>query len=221
MIRNLEQYVSTVKEDFKQKELDYLGLTPDDGQHDQIITFFCLLYDAIDRKEILSDSEKGDLFLRHFCDSLQPLLLFGFGQGGSMLDIKSDAGFPSIPTAIFRPDMSITVWARGNEKKFLEQVVSECGLSNVSVVTGVPGKKRFDYVVQRSNLTLQEVTREAAALLKPEGRIYSFMTENFHEELSEITMNKEQEGVSVVEIIDYEIADKVRGLNLVAFELYQ
>ncbi|MGM0442779.1 MAG: RsmG family class I SAM-dependent methyltransferase [Fibrobacterota bacterium] len=221
MERNVEQYVSRVKEDFKQKELDYLGLTPDDDQHAQIVKYFCMLYDGIERKEILSGSNTEDIFVRFFCDSLQPLLLFGFGRDSSLLDIKSEAGFPSIPTAIFRPDMDVTVWAEGVHEDFLHDVVEYCGLENVQVVSKAPGRKKFDYVVQRSNATLQELTREARSRLKSDGRIYSFMTDKFHSELSEITMNKEEEGVSVVEIIDYDIAGKVDDLNLVAFELYK
>ncbi|ERP31126.1 RsmG family class I SAM-dependent methyltransferase [Chitinivibrio alkaliphilus] len=221
MVKDLEQYVSSVKDDFKQKELDYLGLTPDDKQHDQILTFFCKLYEGIEHGRLTVGGDRGDIFIKHFCDSLQPLLLFGFGKESRMLDLDCEAGFPTIPTAIFRPDMQIVSLAEAEQGQFLREVIEACELTNVTVVDKVPGKKKFDYVVQRSNKTLQDLTRRARGVVRAEGRIYSFMTDNFHEELSEITMNKEEEGVSVVEIIDYDIADKVQDLNLVAFELYR
>lgn len=223
MTRDLDKYLEQAKGDYKQKELDRLGLTPEEEQHEQIVKFFCMLYDEMEKREILPNADLNKFFVKHFCDSIQPLLLFGFGREMSLLDIKGTAGFPGIPVAIFRPDMKVVLLEEdADNNQFLKDCVEMCELSNVSVVSSeseIDGKS-FDYVIQRSNETLQEFTRVGKKYVSENGRLYTFSTENFHIELGDITMNKEEEGVCVSEIIEYDLANEIMGLNLVAFDLY-
>ena len=74
--------------------------------------------------------------------------------------------------------------------------------------------------MQRGADKLWDFTRVAKNYVDKNGRMYTYRTENFEEELSEITVNKEAEGVCVNEIAEYDLANRIYGLNLVAFELY-
>lgn len=222
MGRDLEKYVDIVKRDYQQKELERLGLTPEEDQHEQIIKFFCLVYDEIDNNEIFPASDKGKVFLKYFCDSIQPLLLFGFKNGATYLDVAAGYGFPSIPTAIFRPDLTMTLVEADDAKRaFLEEVVEVLGLEKVTVLASLDKvTDKFENSVQRDCGTLQNFTRQAKDHMQPDGRLYTFRTERFEEELSDITMNKETEGVCVSEIAEYDLANQIYGLNLVAFEIF-
>jgi 16S rRNA (guanine527-N7)-methyltransferase len=220
--RDLEKYVDIVKKDFQQKELERLGLTPEEEQHEQIIKFFCLIYDEMDKDGgVLPSSEKGKVFLHYFCDSIQPLLLFGFKNGATYLDVSAGAGFPSIPTAIFRPDLQMTLVEEDAAKRaFLEEVVAELGLEKVTVTGSLDEvTDKFENGVQRDCGTLQNFTRKAKDHMQADGRLYTYRTERFEEELSDITMNKDEEGVQVSEIAEYDLANQIYGMNLVAFEL--
>ncbi len=222
MNRDLEKYVDTAKRDFQQKELERLGLTPEVEQHEQIVNFFCLLYDEVDKSEVLPPKEKGSFFIKYFCDSIQPLLLFGFKVDATVLSINANIGFPALPTAIFRPDLKMTLVEEDTAKfNFLVECVETLELTSVSVYNSLEeAGKNFDYVIERNPKTLQDFTRVGKEYTSPEGRLYTFRTENFEEELSDITMNKESEGVCVSEIAEYDLANQIYGLNLVAFELY-
>ncbi len=223
MDERLNKYVEQAKKDYRQKELDRLGLTPEEEQEEQIVKFFCALYDMMERNPILPEDDKDKFFVRHFCDSIQPLLLFGFGRDSSLLDIGGTAGFPGIPTAIFRPDMTITlVEGDAAKRDFLVDAVAACELKNVTILSSVEEVKgqKFDYVVQRSNETLQDFTRIGRDFVDENGRLYTFGTENFHMELGDITAAKDEEGVCVSEIIEYDLANEIFGRNLVAFDLF-
>ena len=223
MARDLEKYVAQAKADYKQKELDRLGLSLEDAHHYQIVYFFSLLYDEVERGGIATAEEKNNFFIKDFCDSIQPLLLFGFGRNSTMLDVRGRAGFPSIPVAIFRRDMKIHVLEEDSARyQFLKDCVEYCGLENVTLheSQATLKKLKFDYVVQRGSETLQDFTRIARDYIMSTGRMYTFETTNFHEELSEITSHKDEEGVCVSEIIEYDLANKIMGLSLVAFDLY-
>ncbi len=222
MARNLAKYDSIAKKDYQQKELERLGLTPEEEQYDQIVKFFCLIYDEVEKNGILPVKDKGEYFLKYFCDSIQPLLLFGFKNGARYLDVAAGVGFPSIPTAIFRPDLLMTLVEEDAAKRaFLNETVEELGLINVTIVSSLDEvKTKFENSIQRDCGTLMDFTRKARGFMDPDGRLYTFRTPAFEEELSEITMNKEAEGVCVSEIAEYDLANQIYGLNLVAFEIY-
>jgi 16S rRNA (guanine527-N7)-methyltransferase len=224
MGRDLAKYEVAVKKDYQQKELERLGLTPEDDQHLQTIGFLCYIYDENTKSSVVPAGDKdGNYFIRHFMDSIQPLLLFGFERGATVLDINSGIGFPAIPTAIFRPDLDVTVVETNVEQyEFMKELVEVVGISNVTVVNSLDdiAAKKFDNVMERGAATLWDFTRVAKKYTASNGRMYTYRTENFEEELSEITVNKEKEGVCVNEIAEYDLANKIYGLNLVAFELF-
>ena len=74
----LRPYLNRAKAAYELKELEKLGLTPDMDQRELILTYICLIFKWNNVAGLISKNDEEILFLRHFCDSLQPLLLFGF-----------------------------------------------------------------------------------------------------------------------------------------------
>ena len=142
MNKILKPYLNRAKEVYDLKELERLGLTRLD-QRELILTFFCLLFKWNKVAGLVSKSDEENIFLRHFCDSLQPLLLFGFKKNAKILDIGSGGGFPAIPIRIFRPDLTIVV-AESNQKKasYLNEVKKELNLANLIVHSARAEKTR-------------------------------------------------------------------------------
>jgi 16S rRNA (guanine527-N7)-methyltransferase len=225
MNKNLKSYLEKAKACYELKELERLGLTPDLDQRELILTYTCLILKWNEEAGLIPKTDEDNLFLRHFCDSLQPLLLFGFKKNALILDIGSGGGFPSIPIRIFRPDLSF-VLSESNKKKiaFLKEVKKELNLENVMVQNGkveamdVPEKK-YDYVISRGVGTLQKFAQLAKPLLTDDGHMYTFKTKQFMSELEFITTNKDKEGVRIAEIAEYDLGNQITGLNLVSLEL--
>jgi 16S rRNA (guanine527-N7)-methyltransferase len=173
---------------------------------------------------LIPEKEENSIFVRHFCDSIQPLLLFGFKKGATILDIGAGGGFPSIPICVFRPDISFTL-SESNRKRvaFLKEVIAELKLENVTVASGkiekmaVPEQK-FDYVISRGVGTMQKLAQIGLPYLSQDGRIYTYKNRSFTSELEEITNNKERDGVRINEIAEYDLGSLVSGLNLVSLE---
>lgn len=70
--------------------------------------------------------------LKHFVDSA--IILRQIELSGPVLDIGSGPGFPGVPLAIMRPGIDfILAESRGKRVGFLETVVRELGLKNVSL----------------------------------------------------------------------------------------
>lgn len=81
--------------------------------------------------------EPEEVAIKHFVDSAAVLTALAEGDGSSLVDVGSGAGFPGVPVAILRPDLAVTL-VEANHKKtaFLERLRDELGLENVSVVPG-------------------------------------------------------------------------------------
>ena len=225
MNKHLKSFLSRAKAAYELKELERLGLTPDLDQRELILIYSCLLYKWNDVAGLISKNDEDTFFLRHFCDSLQPLLLFGFKKNAVILDIGSGGGFPSIPIRVFRPDLSF-VLVESNRKKasFLNEVKKELNFENVTIYNGriekmtVPDTM-FDYIISRGVGSLQKFSQLAKPFLSADGHMYTFKTKQFVAELDFITNNKEKNGIKISEIAEYDLGNQISGLNLVSLEL--
>ncbi len=113
-----------------------------------------------------------DLMLsHHILDSLS--LLSFLGDAKTMIDVGSGGGMPGIPTAIARPDLKITLLDANSKKTtFLQQVVIELGLSNVTVVCGRVEAlldQDFDVVTSRAFAELKDFVALTTQLVAPTG----------------------------------------------------
>ena len=120
--------------------------------------------DLLIRKNRLMDLTSvpdGEIPLRHFYDSLAPLLEYPdlFRPGASLADVGTGAGFPGLPAAIVRTDLRVTLIESMRRRcDFLEEVRESLGLGNVTVLcaraedAGRDGKLResFDLTVSRA-----------------------------------------------------------------------
>jgi 16S rRNA (guanine527-N7)-methyltransferase len=224
MEKSLKPFYDKARDLYELKELERLGLTPDLDQRNLILTFCALLLKWNKAAGLVSPKDEENLFIRHFCDSLQPLLLFGFKKNAKVLDIGSGGGFPSIPIRIFRPDLFF-VLVDSNRKKclFLKEVKAQLALDTLEVFNGrserLDPKVKYDYVLSRGVGTLKKYAELAKPYVTPEGRMYTFKTKQFTSELEEITNNKDRDGIKISEIAEYDLANQISGLNLVSLAL--
>ena len=225
MNEKLKPYLSRAKKCYELKELERLGLSPDLEQRELILTYISLILKWNAAAGLISPNDEKKLFLRHFCDSIQPLLLFGFKKDAKVLDIGAGGGFPSIPIRIFRPDLIFEL-VESNRKKasFLKEVKSELQFENVVIHNKrtekmeVP-KEKFDYVISRGVGSLIKFAHMAKPFIQSDGRLYTFKTRQFEKELAEITKNKEKNGIGISEIAEYDLGNQILGLNLVSLAL--
>lgn len=225
MNKSMQSFMKRAKEHYDLKEIERLGLTPELDQRDMILTFLALLLKWNKTAGLISPKDEERLFLRHFCDSLQPLLLFGFKKNASILDVGAGGGFPSIPICVFRPDLTFTL-VESNSKKaaFLKEIKEQLSLDNVEVHAGrlqrLPEPEQgYDYIICRGLTTMQKFSQMAKPYLADDGRMYMFRTKQFTKELEAITANKDRDGIRINEIAEYDLGNQIMGLNLVSLEL--
>ncbi len=138
----------------------------------------------------LRDAESIDA--RLISESLRLLPVLPAEGGIRAVDIGTGAGIPGIPLAIARPDIAFTlIEATGKKVRFLDLVVAELGLANVTsiharaetVAHDPTYREQFDLVVARAVTQLAALAEIALPFLNTGGRAFLPKGEALDEEL--------------------------------------
>ena len=165
-------------EEFKHA-LEEKGLVLTDNQMLQFAMYFKLLVEWNNKMNLTAITEKKEVYLKHFYDSIMLAMANDFsGEELSLCDVGSGAGFPSIPLKIVFPNLSITIVDSLNKRiTFLKTLSDELGLDNVYLYhdrAETFGKNKefresFDYVTARAVARLNILAELCLPLVKKNG----------------------------------------------------
>jgi 16S rRNA (guanine527-N7)-methyltransferase len=147
-----------------------------------------------------------DIVIKHFVDSLS--LLGILNKAGSLLDIGSGGGFPSIPLKIMLPRVSV-LSVDAVEKKILFQrhAVRLLQLENFTTLHVRAEElidnyaSQFDYVVSRAFSDLPHFVTLALPLLKDSGQIIAMKGREGREEAAAAVKQFAGLGVKIADCI--------------------
>ncbi|GAB2689125.1 16S rRNA (guanine(527)-N(7))-methyltransferase RsmG [Kitasatospora kifunensis] len=147
-----------------------------------------LLASAGVQRGLIGPREVPRLWDRHVlnCAVLSELL----PQGATLCDVGSGAGLPGIPVALARPDVSVTLLEPLLRRTtFLEEVVRELGLTNVTVLRGraeeMIGKVSVEIVTARAVAPLDRLAGWGMPLLRPYGQMLALKGDTAEQELAD------------------------------------
>ncbi|MBQ8690381.1 MAG: 16S rRNA (guanine(527)-N(7))-methyltransferase RsmG, partial [Phascolarctobacterium sp.] len=97
----------------------------------QFTRYYELLVETNKVMNLTAITEPEEVAVKHFIDSL---LAYDKGfENKSLADVGTGAGFPGVPLKIYCPSLKVTlIDSLGKRLKFLEQVIVELGLENIS-----------------------------------------------------------------------------------------
>jgi 16S rRNA (guanine527-N7)-methyltransferase len=126
--------------------------TVPDALYTQLSAYLDLLLKWNSRTNLTAVRTPEEIVQRHFGESL--FAGRHLGPYSTLLDFGSGAGFPGLPIAILRPDLSVTLAESQNKKAtFLREVVRSLRLS-VEIwparVETMPESRKFDIVTLRA-----------------------------------------------------------------------
>ena len=135
---------------------------------------------------LIGPREAPRLWERHLlnCAVLGELL----PDGAGVCDIGSGAGLPGLVLAIARPDLTVTlVEPLLRRTTFLEEVVGELELSNVTVIRGradaLHGVATFDVVTSRAVAPLERLLQWSLPLVSAHGALVAMKGASVHDEI--------------------------------------
>ncbi|WP_414042050.1 16S rRNA (guanine(527)-N(7))-methyltransferase RsmG [Macrococcus sp. EM39E] len=159
------------------QKLEEKGFAVTDQQLKQFAIYYETLVEWNKLMNLTAVTEKKDVYLKHFFDSITPSFYYDFTKVQSICDVGAGAGFPSIPLKIMFPHLEVTIVDSLNKRiNFLNHLSAELDLMNVRFVhdraeTFGKGEYResFDIVTARAVARLSVLSELCLPLVKKGG----------------------------------------------------
>ncbi|MCD5140165.1 16S rRNA (guanine(527)-N(7))-methyltransferase RsmG [Mammaliicoccus sciuri] len=182
---NEQTFIDTLKES---------GITLTDKQIKQFETYFEMLVEWNEKINLTAVTEKEEVYLKHFFDSVTPSFYIDFNEIETICDVGAGAGFPSIPLKIVYPHLQITIVDSLNKRiKFLNELAASLDLDKVNFVhdrAETFGKSQqyresFDLVTARAVARLSVLSELCLPLVKKGGQFVALKGSQGNEELED------------------------------------
>lgn len=181
-------------EEFR-KALQEKGIPLTDKKMEQFEQYLELLQEWNEKINLTAITQREEVYLKHFYDSITAGLYVDFTKGvQSLCDVGAGAGFPSIPLKIAFPELEVTIVDSLNKRiQFLTLLVDTLGLENVHLYhdraeTFGQNKKfreTFDYVTARAVARMSVLSELCLPLVKKGGMFIAMKAASSEEEMKD------------------------------------
>jgi 16S rRNA (guanine527-N7)-methyltransferase len=164
-----------------------------------------LLADAGVQRGLIGPREVGRLWERHLVNCA--VVAEEIPADALVVDVGSGAGLPGIVIALARPDVQVALLEPLLRRTvFLEEMVGELGLDNVTVVRGRAeewaGRMDAEVVTARAVAPLERLVGWCLPLLGPKGRMLALKGETATAELAAIRGTLPALGVVKADVVE-------------------
>lgn len=150
-----------------------LGIQVTDEKLDKLENYYKYLIEWNEKINLTAITDKEDVYLKHFYDSLTIARVIDLNTISSFCDIGTGAGFPGLVIKIFYPHIKLTLVDALNKRiNFLGIIVKELDLSDVSLVHSRAedyskvNRDMFDVVSARAVASLNILLEYSMPLVK-------------------------------------------------------
>ena len=169
-------------------ELKKLNITLTKEKEEKLEKYYELLIETNKITNLTRITEKKDVYLKHFYDSLTLVKVVDLTKNLSIIDIGTGAGFPGLVLKIVFPNLKITLLDSLNKRiEFLNKVIKELDLKEIKTVhSRIEDYKeeKFDIVTSRA-VAKTNILLELACRLPKENGYFIFLKSEVEEELNE------------------------------------
>lgn len=174
--------------------MEAMGFILEERQVQQFCRFEEMLLETNKVMNLTAITEPGEVAVKHMADSLSCYDEKYFPEGASLLDLGTGAGFPGVPLAIFRPDLTVTFFDSLQKRlNFLRDVCLETGLGQVAFLHGRAEemahqeayREQFDLVTSRAVARLSILCEWALPYVRKDGLFIALKGAQYEEELKE------------------------------------
>ncbi|PFG04169.1 16S rRNA (guanine(527)-N(7))-methyltransferase RsmG [Bacillus sp. es.034] len=176
-----------------QSMLEEKGISLSSTQLDQFERYYELLVEWNEKMNLTAITDKEDVYLKHFYDSISAAFYVDFTEVQSLCDVGAGAGFPSIPLKICFPHLHISIVDSLNKRiTFLNHLSDELGLANTHFYhdraetfgKNKAHREKYDMVTARAVARMSVLSELCLPLVKKGGAFVAMKASNVNEELS-------------------------------------
>lgn len=203
------------------------GIVLSARQLEQFDGYYRLLVEWNEKMNLTAITEEGQVYVKHFYDSITPAFYFSFDQVESVADIGGGAGFPSIPLKICFPHLNMTIIDSLNKRMtFLNHVAAELGLDGVYPVHGraeergqeAAYRESFDLVVARAVARLNVLAEYCLPFARVGGHFIALKGADISPELNEAKKAIKTLGGKTKKVETFQLVEEAGERNIVIIE---
>lgn len=199
-------------------------------QVDQFAGYFRLLVEWNEKMNLTAITEEGQVYNKHFYDSVTPAFYFPFSSVQTMADIGGGAGFPSIPLKICFPHLQVTIIDSLNKRmQFLDHVCKELSITGVRPLHGRAEdmgqqaglREAFDLVIARAVARLNVLSEYCLPFARVGGHFIAMKGAEITPELNEAKKAIKTLGGKTKQVETFQLAEEAGERNIVIIEKQQ
>ena len=197
-----------------------LGLTPTTQQLQQLEKFYQLLIDWNKKSNLTRITDKEDVYLKHFYDSLTIIKEIDLSKVNTLCDVGTGAGFPGIVLKIFYPNLKITlVDSLLKRVNYLNEIIKELELKDIKAIhtRGEDYHETFDIVTARAVANIEKLLKYTMHLVNKNGKLIA-MKGNIEEELTKDVKNRINKKYKITKINKFLLPREKSNRSLVIIE---
>ena len=184
------------------KELKKLNIEITEDQLQKLNKFYELLVEWNEKINLTRITEKEDVYLKHFYDSLTITKVIDLTKVNTLCDIGTGAGFPGVVLKIMYPNLKITlVDALQKRVNYLNEIIKELDLKDIEAlhVRGEDLKEKYDVVTSRAVANIEKLLTYTMHLVNKDGVMIA-MKGNIEDELTKEEEDEINRKYKIVEI---------------------
>ena len=162
-------------------ELKKLNINITELQLKQLERYYELLVEYNKVMNLTGITEKEEVYLKHFYDSLTIAKVIDLNNYETLCDVGTGAGFPGLVLKILYPNLKVTLLDSLNKRlNFLNVVIKELNLKDVETVHSRAEEynKKFDITVARAVAPLNILLEYCIPLTKVNGYFIAMKGKN-------------------------------------------
>ena len=171
------------------EEINKLGISLTKQQLNQLNMYYELLVEWNKKMNLTGITEKDQVYLKHFYDSLTISKVVDLTKEKTLIDVGTGAGFPGLVLKIVFPNLNVTLLDSLNKRlNFLNEVIKKLELKNITTIHdrceeyAIKTREKYDIVTARAVAPLPILIEYCVPLVKV-NKFFIPMKANIEEEI--------------------------------------
>lgn len=192
----------------------------EEKQAEQFAKFYQFLISENQKFNLTAITEKNDVAIKHFIDSVLPLN--EIPKGAKVIDVGTGGGFPGVPLKIMRGDLDIVLLDSLQKRvKFLEEVKSLLNFNKTTCVHSraedyaKENREKFDIAISRAVASMPTLVEYLLPFVKVGGLVIMYKGLQADEELASAQSAIKTLGGKVEKVINFNLKEADSERNIV------
>ena len=205
------------------EEVEKLNIHLSEKQLEQLEEFYNLLIEYNEKVNLTRITEKEEVYLKHFYDSLTLIKAIDLTKGLTVCDVGTGAGFPGIVLKICFPQLKVTLVETLQKRvRFLYLVKEKLNLKDLFIckeraeIFATNNRNKYDLVTSRAMARLNILNEMCIPLLKVNGYFIP-MKGSIEDELGEASNSIKELNSELENVVSFTlpIENSIRNLVII------